>query len=268
MEDDLYQQLAARFPSEDHKKVPKAGRDLTYVPAEKVISRLNAVLGFNWSYRVIREGYTEIEAWALGEMTLDIDGQLVSRQQYGCWPIVTGQQRKSVDDLLKKAATDALRKSATLFGVALYLYDEDERSEVEAEIRQAGRPQSNQRQNAPKQPLTAPTGSKTTKMTQNTGAPVNGPVREPVDLNMPIEQADGTISRARTCSATLDGGKVCGYKLYPGTTEEYRSKDGPKEFAVSELIARSLEEFQRVYCRPHFVGCLKAKREAEAAKAS
>jgi hypothetical protein len=43
-------------------------------------------------------------------------------------------------DLLKKAATDSLKKTASLIGVAAYLYDADERRELQAEMREAKRP--------------------------------------------------------------------------------------------------------------------------------
>jgi hypothetical protein len=148
-----YAQLAARFATEDHARVNKGGGDQTYVPAEKIISRLNGVLGVGgWSFTVLREGFTPAEAWVLGEITATIDGQAVTRQQYGDQPLTVGRgdREKPVADLMKKAGTNALKKCATLLGVALYLYDEDERLEVEAEMREASRPK-------PPAPKPAPT---------------------------------------------------------------------------------------------------------------
>lgn len=139
-EQSVYEQLAARFPTEDHRKVNKGGGDQTYVPAEKVIERLNRVLGVaGWSFEVVREGFTSSEAWVLGEITATIDGVVVKRQQYGNEPITMGRSEKSTSDLMKKAGTDSLKKAATLLGVAAYLYDEDERREVEADMREARR---------------------------------------------------------------------------------------------------------------------------------
>jgi recombination DNA repair RAD52 pathway protein len=134
----VYQRLAARFPAEDHKTRKQGGRDLTYLPGEKVIGRLNDVLRFDWSFRVVNQGNTEVEAWVLGELAATIDGAVVTRQQYGNQDLARGQHPTS--DLYKSAATDALKKCATTIGVGLYLYDEDERREVEQEMREAKRP--------------------------------------------------------------------------------------------------------------------------------
>jgi hypothetical protein len=134
----VYQQLAERFPAEDHKTRKQGGRDLTYRPGEKVIGRLNKVLGFDWSFRVVNQGATDVEAWVLGELSVTIDGSVVTRQQYGNQDLARGQH--ATTDLYKSAATDALKKAATTIGIGLYLYDEDERREVEAEMREASRP--------------------------------------------------------------------------------------------------------------------------------
>jgi hypothetical protein len=133
-----YERLAKRFPPEAHKKRKQGSAELTYVTGEMVISRLNEVLGLaGWSFSVLREGSTEVEAWVLGEMVVTIDGTTITRQQYGNQDVMRGSRATS--DLFKSAATDALKKCATTIGVGLYLYDEDERREVEQEMREAAR---------------------------------------------------------------------------------------------------------------------------------
>lgn len=133
-----YERLAKRFPPEAHKKRKQGSAELTYVTGEMVISRLNEVLGLaGWSFRVLREGSSEVEAWVLGEMVVTIDGATITRQQYGNQDVMRGSRATS--DLFKSAATDALKKCATTIGVGLYLYDEDERREVEQEMREAAR---------------------------------------------------------------------------------------------------------------------------------
>jgi hypothetical protein len=134
----VYQRLAERFPAAAHKTRKQGGRDLTYVTGEMVISRLNEALGWqNWSFRVVREGATDVEAWVLGELTVTIDGQTITRQHYGNQDLSRGQH--ATTDLYKSAATDAIKKAATTIGIGLYLYDEDERREVEADMREAKR---------------------------------------------------------------------------------------------------------------------------------
>lgn len=139
-EQDIRAALAARFPVEAHKRVNKGGGDQTYVPAVDIFDRADDVLGLTgWQARVIREGMTATEAWVLAEVTATIDGVQVVRQQYGCESITVGRDAKPVSDLFKKAATDAYKKALTLLGVARYLYDDDERREVEQEMREANR---------------------------------------------------------------------------------------------------------------------------------
>lgn len=135
---DVYQALSARFDPGDYKTRKQGGRDLTYITGEMALSRMNAELGWlNWSFRVVREGLTDTEAWVLGELTVTVDGTTITRQQYGNQDIMRGQHATA--DLYKSAATDALKKAATTIGVGLHLYDEDERREVEAEMREAKR---------------------------------------------------------------------------------------------------------------------------------
>lgn len=163
-----YERLSARFPAEIHKKVNKGGGDQTYVPAVDIFNRVDDVLGVaGWQARIVREGMTATEAWVLAEVAAQIDGELVIRQQYGCEAITVGRDAKPVGDLFKKAATDAYKKCLTLMGVARYLYDADERREVEAEMREAAR-QPQQAKTAASKP---PTDIKVARAAQITGAP-------------------------------------------------------------------------------------------------
>lgn len=131
MSDDIYQRLAEHFPTDAHKTLDRAGGQ-TYVAWNLVAERMNTVLGFqNWSFRIVREGFTDTEAWALGELTVTLDGVVTVRQQYGVAPLYVGQRQAPVDDLMKKVGTDALKKCAQTLGVALYLTDADERREVQ-----------------------------------------------------------------------------------------------------------------------------------------
>lgn len=132
-----YERLAEHFATSAHKRVKKGGREQTYVPWTDKVDRFNAVLGSDWSFRMIREGLTETEAWVLGEITATIDGVTTVRQQYGCEPIAKGQRETPTSDLFKIAGTDALSKAATLFGCGLYLSIQEERAEVEAAMQEA-----------------------------------------------------------------------------------------------------------------------------------
>lgn len=160
MADDLYARLAEQFPTEAHKTLDRAGGQ-TYVAWNLVADRMNTVLGFqNWSFRIVREGFTDIEAWALGELTVTLDGTVTVRQQYGVSPLCVGAKQTPVDDLMKKVGTDALKKCAQTLGVALYLADAEERREVQAAMaeqkRNGGKPAAQQptpiKRNEPEKP--------------------------------------------------------------------------------------------------------------------
>lgn len=173
-----YERLAEQFPVSAHKTVKKGGREQTYIPWTDKVERFNDVLGHNWSFRVIREGLTDTEAWVLGELSVTIDGVTTVRQQYGCESITRGQNASPVTDLFKIAGTDALSKAATLFGCGLYLSIQEERAEVEAAMREAVREAvAAQRASASPKAATASTSSaRTTAPSTTADAPAETPL--------------------------------------------------------------------------------------------
>lgn len=126
----LYERIAAPF-DRTHFRDGGGGVKLEYIDGEQAVSRLNETLGFlNWSFRVIEHGiHAEAdECWALGELTVVLDGRTVVRQQFGSQKIKRSRSSGTPLDIgfdLKGAATDALKKVATLIGVALYLYEKE-----------------------------------------------------------------------------------------------------------------------------------------------
>ncbi len=105
----------------------RGGVELTYVTGEQVTSRLCEVLGVQgWSFRVVEHGINveADEIWVLGELTAEIAGQTVTRQQFGSQKLKRARSSGAPLDIgfdLKGAATDALKKCASLIGVGLYL---------------------------------------------------------------------------------------------------------------------------------------------------
>jgi Rad52/22 family double-strand break repair protein len=121
----LYRRLAAPFDS-TFKDV-RGGVELEYITGEQCISRLNETLGVGgWSF-LIREHGVHAEAdevWVLGEITASIEGVAVVRQQFGSQKLRRARSNGTPVDIgfdLKVAATDALKKCASLLGVGLYL---------------------------------------------------------------------------------------------------------------------------------------------------
>lgn len=112
---DILAALAAPFPPEVIRHRPGVGgRDLTWVDARTVAARLDEVLGIDaWDFACepVRDSNTVV-----GMLTVRFpDGGVARRQDFG---YETGGSGES----LKEAASDALRRCASLFGVARYLY--------------------------------------------------------------------------------------------------------------------------------------------------
>jgi len=120
-----YERLAAPF--EVTFSDVRGGVALTYISGEQVVSRLNEVLGVGgWSFRVLRHEINAEadEAWALGELVARIEERTVTRQQFGSQKLRRSRSTGAPLDLgfdLKGAATDAMKKCASLLGVGLYL---------------------------------------------------------------------------------------------------------------------------------------------------
>ena len=107
--------LSAPFPPEVIRhRVGAGGKDLTWVDARTVAARLDDVLGVSaWDFAVEPVGETST---VVGILTVRFpDGSVARRQDFG---YETGGSGES----LKEAASDALRRCASLFGVARYLY--------------------------------------------------------------------------------------------------------------------------------------------------
>ena len=114
--------LLRPFPNSKIKSRPgHNGLQLSYVEGHSVIQRLVEVFGLAWSFRVLQHEIGNQQVIVLGELRV---GDTV-KQAFGGSDITRardGGQSISVADDLKSAATDALKKAATLLGVALHLY--------------------------------------------------------------------------------------------------------------------------------------------------
>jgi hypothetical protein len=130
--------LCARFDEKDVKQrsIHRHGKELVldYIPGHKVIERLNQVFDYKWSFQVVEKiinseiGHISV----LGRLTVQQEGFTVIKEQWGGCVVAayrdTGSPIALFDDL-KIASTDALKKCATLLGIALYLYEQDDVTE-------------------------------------------------------------------------------------------------------------------------------------------
>lgn len=112
-------------PFTDIKTRPgRNGGSICYIEGHVVVHRLNEVLQGDWSFKVLEREILEGEVLVLVELRA---GDLV-KQAFGGSELTRTRDGKvvSIADDLKSAATDALKKAATLLGVGLHLYAPEE----------------------------------------------------------------------------------------------------------------------------------------------
>lgn len=108
-------------------------KELSYLPGDKIIERLNECFNGIWSF-TIQDKIIDVDIGhisVLGRLEAYIDGREVVKEQWGSGVISTFSNGKVINlgNDVKAATTDALKKCATLLGVGLYLYaDDDERA--------------------------------------------------------------------------------------------------------------------------------------------
>lgn len=126
MEQTIREVLEREFePNLIKKRKGRGGLVLDYLETATVIRRLNEAFGSDWSFKILEHGVdSEAKAvWVLGELT----AFGLTKQQFGAKDIY---EKSTLGDNLKSAASDCLKKCATLFGVGLHLYEEELPGEV------------------------------------------------------------------------------------------------------------------------------------------
>ena len=118
------QDLSQPFTTDQVKKRRgNRGKQLDYVEASTVIARLNQSLEGDWGFRIVEYKVETDEVLVLGELQV----RNAVRQQFGGSRITRNKDTNeaiNIADDLKSAASDALKKCAVGFGVALHLYSD------------------------------------------------------------------------------------------------------------------------------------------------
>lgn len=97
------------------------GKTLDYIEGHAVVQRLNDAFDGQWSFEIVKHEVLDNEVIVQGRLT----AEGISKVQFGSSQVTRNKDTKEVISLaddLKSAATDALKKAATLFGVGLHLY--------------------------------------------------------------------------------------------------------------------------------------------------
>lgn len=126
----ILERLGKPFPREaiKQRRAGNSSKPLDYVEGHTVIRRLNAATGGKWSWSIksfefrplpkTSNGNEQSLVVVTGELTID---GLGTRAGIGVQKVT----ENGGEDLVKGASTDALKKAATMFGVALDLYGDD-----------------------------------------------------------------------------------------------------------------------------------------------
>ncbi len=129
-------------PSQIRQREGRGGKMLDYLETHAVITRLNEAFAGAWSFEVLDFKTMEGEIVVQGKLT----AVGVTKAQFGSADIhrARGENGEkgapvSIGNDLKAAASDALKKCATLFGVGLHLYEKSDRSAQRPPAQQADR---------------------------------------------------------------------------------------------------------------------------------
>lgn len=114
---------------------------LSYIGGQTVIRLLNKAFNYQWSFEIVTEDVVQsipkYNKWAKGDAPKFEDQPPVAKvlgrltvpglgvkEQYGSKVLIGGASEQ--ESAFKSAGTDALKKCASLFGIGLELYGEDE----------------------------------------------------------------------------------------------------------------------------------------------
>jgi len=104
------------------------GISLSYVEVGYVINTLNQVFGWDWDFRVLDQQVGKKQVWVRGELSVRARGHTIVKGQFGGADIklnrTTGEPISIADDL-KAAASDCLKKCASMLGIAGDVYWKD-----------------------------------------------------------------------------------------------------------------------------------------------
>jgi hypothetical protein len=129
--------LIQRTPKEHIYRRPARGGtgQWEYVTGTYVNKILNYVFGWGWSFEVVDKGRENNQVWVQGRITIrDKEGKpRIIKEQFGRADIKFRKDGKGMLDYgndLKSASTDALKKCASLLGIASDIYGKNEFKDI------------------------------------------------------------------------------------------------------------------------------------------
>lgn len=128
--------ILKKTPKSQIKKRPaKGGGTWEYVSVSYVQKCLNIMFGWNWDFEVLSEQVylDQREVVVKGKLTCRTENGTIIKTQYGNKDIIFKKESKiplSIGNDLKAAASDALKKCASLLGIAQDVYAKEDFKEV------------------------------------------------------------------------------------------------------------------------------------------
>jgi hypothetical protein len=251
--DDLLERLSGPFDG----YFTAEGVQGPFLSGEQIAKRLNQVMGpGGWYFRVVETKHAPEadEVMTLGEMALWIGGQWVVRQQWGGQKVKRSRQSgnpTNLSDDHKGAATDSMKKCASLFGVGLYMMVSQAQWHQGVPDRQAAaaaRQNATQPRPAPSRPVSqpaAPKASQTRPMqpTEVSDAQRTGPY--------PAQRYDSDGTTVACC-------QTCGNQLQPVTM-------GGVKWTVNKLAYQGRRYHGMVLCGDDYLRAEALARESRKA---
>ena len=120
--------LMQRTPAHEVKKrKARGGKMVDYIEVGYVVEQLNKVFGFNWDFEIASREYIQEadEVIVEGRLTARANGHTITKQQFGGAGVKRFKRDNSpisLADDFKAAASDSLKKCASLLGVGLDVY--------------------------------------------------------------------------------------------------------------------------------------------------
>jgi hypothetical protein len=116
-----------------HTRPAKGGGTWEYVSVGYVQKVLNLMFGWDWDFEIISEQVMGKEAVVKGKLTCRAGNRTITKMQYGNKDII---YRKGTDEPLslgndmKAAASDSLKKCASLLGIAADIFNKQDFKEI------------------------------------------------------------------------------------------------------------------------------------------
>jgi hypothetical protein len=132
----LMQTTPAKFIKS--RPIPGGG-EAEFVEISYIIGMLNIITGYQWDFEIVEEKEAHGQIIVRGKLTIQVQNgkSPISKTQYGRASIKYPKHHKPGDEPLdygndhKAAASDALKKCASLFGIAWDVFGKDDMREVQ-----------------------------------------------------------------------------------------------------------------------------------------